>query len=223
MAPRLASPRHTSATQRAYNAERRVSMNPLLRQRDVVVIERNQLNGKRMALLLLVVLDLCALAALFFQLSEAGFPTSIDMLSDSLNSRTLDEFWFIPAAVVSVFPIIGAFGAILLWQHPLWVYCGYLMGLIGLRLYFLYEAGKREGLDSRDGLLLDMMLLTFSIFLQVFILQSASTLGLLVRRLKMQDHFLHVAPIRPQQNSAQQAPTSSCTGGSTGGATGHEL
>ena len=36
-----------------------------------------------------------------------------------------------------------------------------------MRLYCLFEAGKREGLDSRNDLLLDMMLLTFGIGLQV--------------------------------------------------------
>jgi len=167
------------------------------------MIERQQLNGKRMAMVLLTLLDLVALVALFLQLSDSGFPKSIEMLADSLNSHSLKEFWFIPFAVACAFPFIGALGAILFWQYLLWTYCGYLVGLTGLRLYFLFEAGKREGLDNRDDLLLDMMLLTFGIFLQIYIFQSASTLGLLVRRLKLQDQ-LHSA-----------TPTS--TGGSTGG------
>uniref|UniRef100_A0A7S0J2A2 Uncharacterized protein n=1 Tax=Calcidiscus leptoporus TaxID=127549 RepID=A0A7S0J2A2_9EUKA len=203
---------------RAHQVERRASRNPLLRQRDVVMIERQQLNGKRMTVLVLALFDLIAVVALFFQLSSAGFPTTLDMVSDALDSHTLQDFWFIPAAVASAFPIIGALGAILLWQHLLWTYCGYLVGLISLRLYFLFEAGRREGLDGRDDLLLDMMLLTFGIFLQVYIFQSVSTLGLLVRRLKMQNKFLRSAPPRSRRNPAQPGRRASGgDGGSTGG------
>merc|ERR1712087_358272 len=95
--------------------------NPLLRQRDVVIIERQQLNGKRIAMLLLALLDLAALVVLFFQLSETGFPTTADMLSDSVHSLSPKEFWFIPFAIACAFPVLGALGAILLWQLLLWI------------------------------------------------------------------------------------------------------
>lgn len=38
--------------------------------------------------------------------------------------------------------------------------------LVALRTYFIYEAGKREGLEEQMPLLLDMVLLTACIFLQ---------------------------------------------------------
>lgn len=185
---------------------RRVARNPLLRQRDVQMIERRQLSGKRIALIVVIVLDMCSLAVLFLQLSDTGFPTTMDMLSDSLNESTPNELWFIPLTVAAIFPLLGLLGTILLWQYLLLAYCGYIMVLVGIRLYFLYEAGKREGLDNRDDLLLDMMLLTFGIFLQIYAFQSASTLGLLVRRLKMQEKFVQPARAtsRPRRPSAQR-------------------
>uniref|UniRef100_A0A7S0LUI5 Uncharacterized protein n=1 Tax=Coccolithus braarudii TaxID=221442 RepID=A0A7S0LUI5_9EUKA len=170
--------------------ERQQAMNPLLRQQDVLVIEREQLGGKRVMLVVLAVFDTAALVALFLQLGSGGFPQSVEALTHSFDETAFDSFWFIPLSVAAVFPTVGAFGAILLWEYPLWTFCGYLVAMIGLRLFFLYEAGKREGLDNREELLLDMMLLTFAVFLQVYIFQAASTLGLLTRRLRMQVKFL---------------------------------
>ena len=109
----------------------------------------------------------------------------------------VDEFWFAPLFTSLIFPILGLVGSLLLWRWPLWLYCTFAFLSIALRTHFLYEAGKLEGLEEQTPLLLDMILLTSCIFLQVYVFQSASMLALLIGRLRMQNTINEAGESRP--------------------------
>jgi len=198
---------------------------PLLRQSDVLMVEREMLTGKRIGIGLLAFLDILATLCLMLQLADGGFPQTADEASAVFGSPLIESDWFPVLCVYTVFPIVGTIGAVVFWQSLLWLYSIMLLFMIGepephmlplatplqhqcyghgfhlcsmhayalslgLRSYFLFEAGRREGLDDREELLLDMILLTVANLLEVYVVQSTLTLALLFRRLRMQERFL---------------------------------
>mmetsp|Transcript_66472 Transcript_66472/g.110534 ORF Transcript_66472/g.110534 Transcript_66472/m.110534 type:complete len:218 (+) Transcript_66472:40-693(+) len=165
---------------------RRAPRNPLLQPRDVIMVDHDQLVSKRVTVAALVALDVVGVIVLLLQLTGGGFPTNIDDLKERWQPELLDEFWFAPLVASTAFPLLGLAGVALQWQSLLWLYCSFILCSISFRIFFVYEAAHREGLEPRGPLLLDLMLLTFCIFLQVYVFQQASTLALLISRFRMQ-------------------------------------
>ena len=145
--------------------------------------------------------DIVLLGVLFLQLTE--FPEDLSSLRSQLNSELLDEAWFPWLVVGSAFPALGAIGAIGVWRWALWTYCTFLVGCIGetptamshhsssracahrpasvctgLRMYFVYQTSYKEGLEPRNPLLRDMLLLSGAVFFQVYIFRLSSRTAL---------------------------------------------
>ena len=170
----------------------------MLRRRQVLLVDKDTLFSKRVSLIVLAVLDMIGVLTMLLQLTGSGFPQSMDEFNARWDDDNLvDEFWFAPLFTSLIFPILGIVGSLLLWRWPLWLYCTFAFLSIALRTHFLYEAGKLEGLEEQTPLLLDMILLTSCIFLQVYVFQSASMLALLIGRLRMQNTINEAGESRP--------------------------
>ena len=110
------------------------------------------------------------------QLTE--FPDDWEALQARVSAELFNERLFQLALVASIFPVVGAVGAIGLWRWALWLYCLFLVACIGLRTKFVFDASYREGLEPRAPLLREMLLLSGGIFLQLFIFRTASRTAL---------------------------------------------
>jgi len=177
-------------------SRRQQPRSPLLRESDVLEIDREQLLSRRVSLMVFAIVDIVGILALLLQVTGDGFPRSLDAFAERWDHSLVSEFWFAPLAVSAAFPLFGVLGACLLSHRLLWIYCAFIVISLGVRCYFVFEAGRREGLEDRLPLLLDMMLLTFCVFLQIHIFQSASTLALMTSRLRLQERFRRTAPRR---------------------------
>lgn len=120
--------------------------------------------------------DIVLLGVLFLQLTE--FPEDLSSLRAQLNTELLNEAWFPWLVVGSAFPALGAIGAIGVWRWALWLYCAFLVGCIGLRMYFVFQTSYKEGLEPRNPLLRDMLLLSGAVFFQVYIFRLSSRTAL---------------------------------------------
>ena len=134
-------------------------------------------------------------------LQQIGFPEELDAeVGLALSMEMVRSPWFQYAAGASAFPLLGAVGAICLWRWALWLYCIFLVACIGVclthtrrparkqghhgvrdcagfRTYLVFVASLKEGLEPRNPLLRDMVLLSAAVFLQVWLIRTASRLA----------------------------------------------
>lgn len=148
----------------------------------------------RLSLVVGAAFDVAGLGVLFLQQTgeyRGDLPADLPSLGSRLG-HTLDHDWFPWLVAASVFPVLGATGAVCLWRPLLWLYCAFLVACIGervhhglaallgsapdatppafvsagLRTSLTFLASFKEGLEPRAPLLRDMCLLSAGIFLQ---------------------------------------------------------
>ena len=161
----------------------------------------------RLSIVVGAALDIVGLGMLFLQQTgeyRGDLPADLPSLRSRLDHTLLNHDWFPWLVAASVFPVLGATGAVCLWRPLLWLYCAFLVACIGepgpwqhswsclehpdaspptvhagLRTLLTFLASVKEGLEPRAPLLRDMCLLSTGIFLQVFLFRSAARLALL--------------------------------------------
>jgi len=198
----------------------------------VALVDKKRLAVRRASVVVFALLDACGTFALLLQETDGGFPRSLSELHERWDEELTREEWFTPLVSSLAFQLLGVVGALLLWRWPLWAYCGgILVSLgalpphtsasapppdnarsmtlnVGARLCLLFEAGRRESLVDTYTLVVDFVLLTCCVLLQIYIFQAASGLALLIGRLRLQRLFApRDAPYRaasPERSGRRQ-------------------
>lgn len=139
--------------------------------------------GRRVRLLLLVVADTAGLAAVFLQLTPQGFPLNGDMLNARLESAIVEEFWFVPLCAMGGLVLLlgGVLGALASVRWALWLYGALAILSSCGRLYLTFEMSMHEGATPTRPLLIDMLVVTVCLFIELAAVQEAASLALIVR------------------------------------------
>ena len=90
--------------------------------------------SSRLTLVVGAALDIVGLGALFLQQTgeyRGDLPVDLPSLRSRLDHTLLDHDWFPWLVAASVFPVLGAAGAVCLWRPLLWLYCAFLVACIG--------------------------------------------------------------------------------------------
>lgn len=93
-----------------------------------------RLQPNRLTIVAGAALDIVGLGVLFLQQtgeSRGDFPADMPSLKSRLNHKLVDDDWFPWLVAASVFPVLGATGAICLWRPLLCLYCAFLVSCIG--------------------------------------------------------------------------------------------
>ena len=91
----------------------------------------------RLSLVVGAAFDVVGLGVLFLQQTgeyRGDLPADLPSLGSRLG-HTLDHDWFPWLVAASVFPVLGATGAVCLWRPLLWLYCAFLVACIGERVH----------------------------------------------------------------------------------------
>ena len=91
----------------------------------------------RLSLVVGAAFDVMGLGVLFLQQTgeyRGDLPADLPSLGSRLG-HTLDHEWFPWLVAASVFPVLGATGAVCLWRPLLWLYCAFLVACIGERVH----------------------------------------------------------------------------------------
>ena len=91
----------------------------------------------RLSLVVGAAFDVMGLGVLFLQQTgeyRGDLPADLPSLGSRLG-HTLDHDWFPWLVAASVFPVLGAAGAVCLWRPLLWLYCAFLVACIGERVH----------------------------------------------------------------------------------------
>lgn len=154
-------------------------------------VTKDGLLATRVWMVVLIVLHVVGLAVLLLQLTPPGFPSSMEQLGERLGHSFAHSFWFVPIAAGAAVPLAAAaLGAGLMLRPFLWLYCGFLLFCVALRLYFIFEMSQQEGWASKRAatpssmdqrtLLIDMLLASACVFVDVSNLYAACRLAILV-------------------------------------------
>ena len=87
----------------------------------------------RFTLVIGAAIDIVGLGVLFLQQTgeyRGDLPAGLPSLGSRLD-RSFDDGWFPWLVAASVFPVLGATGAVCLWRPLLWLYCAFLVACIG--------------------------------------------------------------------------------------------
>ena len=90
--------------------------------------------SSRLTLVVGAALDIVGLGALFLQQTgeyRGDLPVDLPSLRSRLDHTLLDDGLFPWLVAASVFPVLGAAGAVCLWRPLLWLYCAFLVACIG--------------------------------------------------------------------------------------------
>ena len=88
----------------------------------------------RLTLVVGAALDIVGLGMLFLQQTgeyRGDLPADLPSLRSRLDHTLLNHDWFPWLVAASVFPVLGATGAVCLWRPLLWLYCAFLVACIG--------------------------------------------------------------------------------------------
>jgi hypothetical protein len=156
---------------------------------DLLAAGQPLLHG-RAYLLLYSLLDAILLGALFLQLTPPGLPRSVDALVDRIQTHVRDRgetaasFWFWPVSVAAAGPLVcGAFlGVLCRSRCALWMYASGALVCVAVRCYFLFEQSRHEHVVETQPLLIDMLVMSIAIFVELSASERATTLALELRR-----------------------------------------
>ena len=133
----------------------------------------------RVWMLLRLIGDIAALFAFFLQQTLPELPQTIDDILETLNPALLDSMWLIPCASAAAFPIIGAIAGVFC-QKPwaLWLYAAYAATGAVVRTYLLFVMKQNEGHGQNRALLLEMLIETLCVLLQLTSCSTAAGMAL---------------------------------------------
>lgn len=159
----------------------------LLRRHRRHVVNEEQLKRDIRVLLLFIAVDICFSLVLLLQLGPGGFPNSEEEFHARWNGSLVhNNFWFVPIFLLLMCQLVAAVAACRQWRNILGMYCIVVLGLMILRLVFVYRAGAREGLEERSALLVDMILLSIAIFVEIAEFRCVTTIALCLNRVEVQ-------------------------------------
>ena len=131
---------------------------------------------RRVRLLTFLVMDTIGLVLLFLQMTPPGLPLSMNALMARVDALQVDpasvtrELWFYPiAAAIAVLPLaLGFFlGVLLKVRLALWAFAAGTVVVICGRLYLTFEMSAHELAVERQPLLVDMIIMTMSLFVEL--------------------------------------------------------
>mmetsp|Transcript_34548 Transcript_34548/g.111529 ORF Transcript_34548/g.111529 Transcript_34548/m.111529 type:complete len:258 (+) Transcript_34548:87-860(+) len=157
----------------------------LMPERDVELVSIRQLASKRWFIVAFAVLDVCGIFILLLQRSDDGFPLSAKAFFERWDGDLTRVAWFAPLVLSLPFPAVGIVGALLLHRWMLWTYVTWLLVAIVVRLVLALETGRLEGLVDQDRVVVDMVLYSAFVFLDLSTLCRASALALAISRLQL--------------------------------------
>ena len=146
--------------------------------------------GRRVRLLLLLLLDIVFYGVAYLQLTPPGLPPlSLGINFAELLARfeldvLLETFWFMPlAAVAGILPLAcgGVLGVVAQWTRGLWAYAAGTILFIGVRVYLTFEMSRHELAVATQPLLLDILVMSVGVFVQAAACESAVVLAVELR------------------------------------------
>ncbi len=177
---------HAAARQQRLDARIDARNAQLLRRHDLQPVKRDDLRQPRSRLLVLLAADFTLTMLLLLAQRPPDSPLHPPGLEQAWDSQLVrSNAWFVPAILLICSQLVAGVGALYYWRRTLVGYSCVLFCAMATRLLFLYRASFREGLDDRLPLLIDMLLLTAGISVQIFELQYATLLSLLLMRMEM--------------------------------------
>ena len=135
---------------------------------------------QRFYLVCWVAMDAMSLFALLLQLTPPGLPHSMDELTNGLPTL-VRAVWFVPLAIwAGLFPVgCGVIaGALLRLASALWVYGAALVACIAFRIFLVFEMSRHEGASEQTTIVIDMLVATVCVFVQLGVCDAALRLAL---------------------------------------------